>query len=1154
MKKLMVMIGAVAAAFGLRADVGVINSSIGFEIGDPGCEELGPLDITQPGDDGVLWSSADANGEYIVTAYKEGEGLTGTGDNYLKITSEEKVPLYRTLTEVTDPLTLVDAGALEVTVDTKVKFTAFDTIPDATGKIMLWAKEEEVDGSDDPVYNLYVTANSFVGEPVNLLVKKGIDIEAWHTVKIVSVGKIFTADREEDKDTLGFAVEFDGVKIANTDEVADSDALLESIQEAYVKGEKVYVFPSMEQNVVNLTAVGFQGMGSIDNLTIAATEVSAEVDVTGLPDNAEANPARALPGEMITVTYTAAKGKLFKNGQPKMTATGTLQTDGTVAFETEPNTEEQDAKAAIGTKLFLTLNAALEAAKAEDTVTLLAGVENIGTTLHLATGTDLVLDLNGQTIVQNSNFYAIDLANGAKLTINDSSEGKTGALTFEATKFVNTYPTSMIRNKGLLTINGGTFTTDYTAVKNDEDPGVGELVINGGTFNIVDNENGYAGLKFAIMNWGVATINGGTFNGDVQALSSEENAASKASDLTINAGTLVPPNVQYRPYDANYSPVVKIAKTLEVAVVDNTPAAWNKKMVSTEGEVYVSYQTANLEVYTIDFMVDGVAVFTTNVFENTTPVYLGETPTKANGYTFSGWDKEIVAATADATYTAQFTDNYPAPRTLVWDSTYKEYGAKGTTLAIVEGTEDVLREITSQDTLVVTGGHESFYANECPARKYVMKDGEVTVGHAGEEGQNFPNGSVVTVAENATLILRRWDKGESVTGGGAYKVNVNGVTFNGPGLVKIVDLGTDAGSFKALNGTIDGNATFEIANVPSTAVLGKLKVADTWTGTVKLALNGNVEPLDLNAFGNAQSKVVLNKIVGGYVTQTGTANATVEIAGTVVFNNGYQNDTYTFTTLTGAGTLSLSKATTGARQSYVINTLDGFTGTITPTYAKLVLKTVKTSLVAVPETETVIVNLGTGSELENVNVENIAVKLANGDDITADVDVAVTVAGVTVVKKSAPAPVEPVDPEEPKTYDDATAAQAAADAINANKAEMIKAPAGVTDVAAYAANFEAVVSGTTVTVQLTATAEAALQTQVNGDVATVAEALVNATATEVAVTTTPGFYYTVMGGTDVSAITTAGTKTLATTTSTTLPKPTLDATTKAFYQIKVEVK
>ncbi len=63
--------------------------------------------------------------------------------------------------------------------------------------------------------------------------------------------------------------------------------------------------------------------------------------------------------------------------------------------------------------------------------------------------------------------------------------------------------------------------------------------------------------------------------------------------------------------------------------------------------------------YTITFQnEDGTVLETLTVKEGETPVYTQAEPTKAatdaNSYTFAGWDKEIVPADADATYTATF--------------------------------------------------------------------------------------------------------------------------------------------------------------------------------------------------------------------------------------------------------------------------------------------------------------------------------------------------------------------------------------------------------------------------------------------------------------------------------------------------------------------
>lgn len=66
------------------------------------------------------------------------------------------------------------------------------------------------------------------------------------------------------------------------------------------------------------------------------------------------------------------------------------------------------------------------------------------------------------------------------------------------------------------------------------------------------------------------------------------------------------------------------------------------------------------KTYTITWVnYDGTVLETDTVTEGEIPAYNGATPTRAEDsqytYTFKGWDKTVVAAVADATYTAQYT-------------------------------------------------------------------------------------------------------------------------------------------------------------------------------------------------------------------------------------------------------------------------------------------------------------------------------------------------------------------------------------------------------------------------------------------------------------------------------------------------------------------
>ncbi len=91
-----------------------------------------------------------------------------------------------------------------------------------------------------------------------------------------------------------------------------------------------------------------------------------------------------------------------------------------------------------------------------------------------------------------------------------------------------------------------------------------------------------------------------------------------------------------------------------------TFAGWNPEIDTVTGEaIYTATYNRVVEKYTITFVDgNGNTVQSTEVEYGATPEYTGATPTKTATeqytYTFKGWDKEIVAVTGAATYTAQF--------------------------------------------------------------------------------------------------------------------------------------------------------------------------------------------------------------------------------------------------------------------------------------------------------------------------------------------------------------------------------------------------------------------------------------------------------------------------------------------------------------------
>ena len=220
--------------------------------------------------------------------------------------------------------------------------------------------------------------------------------------------------------------------------------------------------------------------------------------------------------------------------------------------------DDNGSVASIGATSYRTLTDAITAAKDNDTVKLLSDVTE---SITVENGKNITLDLNGKTLTNEADKHTI--TNNGTLTIKDSSNDKKGTVdnvsngraalindkdatatlnggTFMRSKEAGTYApykdcgnshytiknsgtmsiydgvtvenaggfSSNIvnvgegENKASLTIYNGVFSGGVNSVKNDA---YGVLKINNGEFSNT--------VQYCIMNWDVASISGGKFNG-----------------------------------------------------------------------------------------------------------------------------------------------------------------------------------------------------------------------------------------------------------------------------------------------------------------------------------------------------------------------------------------------------------------------------------------------------------------------------------------------------------------------------------------------------------------------------------------------------------------------------------------------------------------
>lgn len=187
-----------------------------------------------------------------------------------------------------------------------------------------------------------------------------------------------------------------------------------------------------------------------------------------------------------------------------------------------------------------------------------ATVYNAGGNVIIEDGTFLRSNENGSNATNNggNSYYLID--NYGTMTINGGNFEFDGEYSSLIHNGYQNYASQYTQNKlGIanptMTINGGTFAGGLNTLKNDDG---GIMIINGGKFV------SYA--QQALLNWNVATINGGTFdgtNGDTCIYNSWGDDSIDKGQLNITGGEFIAPNRGYAIYQAGANASLTISNT-----------------------------------------------------------------------------------------------------------------------------------------------------------------------------------------------------------------------------------------------------------------------------------------------------------------------------------------------------------------------------------------------------------------------------------------------------------------------------------------------------------------------------------------------------------------------------------------------------------------
>ena len=359
----------------------------------------------------------------------------------------------------------------------------------------------------------------------------------------------------------------------------------------------------------------------------------------------------------------------------------------------------------------------------------------------------------------------------------------------------------------------------------------------------------------------------------------------------------------------------------------------------------------------------------------------------------------------------------------------------------------------------------------------------------------------------------------------------NDFIFNGTETINGTLIDLDAASGASNVGVVWNNKDTAVLRVNNEGAC-RLGYVNNWRGTYVIGWAGsNDSQIPFNSFGNKDSKIEIptDSALEGYIEvrdgNTLTNNAEIAVNGVLNLSNGYNGSTVVWKKISGEGTVKYAFLPR-SRITEKIVALDGFTGSIEISATTMLeIETVNVATtpaegaLVVPMTVTAGGTVGGDLKLfvdgsDSGKTLEYKADGANGD-------------GLYVVESSPVVPV--ISPSTNTVYDcgSADAALAVAAAINAAKADYIKAPddAGLSGetATAYANLFDVRADGTSVVLELNSNGTNALETAATNIAAQVVapanlDKILSDTRSITVTGAQPGFYYSVLYSADLTSL------------------------------------